>query len=216
LLYTLKTGQAKTEILAMFRSVSMSSKYFLFGLLFTASVSSQNLTPAGRDHVVGRLVITVADYFSEKRAETKYFVKDQSGHTYELRLAREPAGGFRTGMTVTGSGHINGAVVENAEILSDESIQTNPLAISGPELPTVTPIAGVQKTLVYNLNSAASPNNFTNDQLAAAMFAQPGTSVNTIYQANSFGAVSVSGDVVGPYAIDIPNDLRYFNYPIRG
>jgi uncharacterized protein (TIGR03437 family) len=71
-------------------------------------------------------------------------------------------------------------------------------------LPTITPAAGVQSTLIYNLNSAATKNNFTNAQLDSAMFAQTGMTVNTLYQEISFGSVSHVGNAVGPYTIAPP------------
>jgi len=108
-------------------------------------------------------------------------------------------------MIVTGRGRINGKFLEGAEIIAAESTtdvspQSAVSALSG----NVVPVTGVQTTLLYVLRSAATPNNFTTSQINDAMFAQTGTSVNTLYQDNSYGAVTLDGQAVGPYAVNIP------------
>src|ERR1017187_2684453 len=66
------------------------------------------------------------------------------------------------------------------------------------------PGLGRPKDAGYVLQSATTPNHFTNSQLNNIMFAQSGMSVNTLYQENSFGSVSFAGDVIGPFTITVP------------
>jgi len=191
------------------RKASRPWSFFAAFLLLASFCGVLGAAPL--DQVRGSLVITVADYFTENRSETRYFIKDQSqpGRTVEILFATKPPDGLRTGTMVTGRGHINGTSLENAEIMAAEPTREMSPRSTGPRsagmsLPTITPAAGVQSTLIYNLNSAATKNNFTNAQLDSAMFAQTGMTVNTLYQEISFGSVSHVGNAVGPYTIAPP------------
>jgi uncharacterized protein (TIGR03437 family) len=148
------------------------------------------------DQISGTLTIRVADYFKEHRSETQYLVNDAShpGQTYELHFSTAPTAQLQTGMVITGRGHKNGRYLENAEILT-----TKPAATS---LPTIHPVTGVQKTLVYILRSATTQSTFTNSELSTIMFAQTGLSINTLYRQSSFNSVSFDGDVVGPFIVN--------------
>jgi uncharacterized protein (TIGR03437 family) len=178
----------------------------VLAILLVTAFFSRVLVAAPSDQVRGSLVITVADYFAENRSETRYFIEDQSqpGRTYELLFAAKPPDNLRTGMVVTGRGHIHAGSLEGAEIEATESHPSTSSPSTGMSLPAFTPVSGVQKTLVYVLQSATPQNNFSDSQLNDIMFAQSGMSVNTLYRENSFGSVSFAGDVVGPYTITVP------------
>ena len=186
----------------------------LFSILTLAVVTlccSQALIAAPFDQVKGNLIITVADYFTQHRSETSYFIKDQSpaGRTYELHFVTQPKGGLRTGMTVTGRGRINGRFLEGAEITAAESARVvSPQSAVSALTGNIIPVTGVRTTLLYVLQSATTPNTFTNSQINNTMFAQTGPSVNTLYQANSYGSVSFAGTVVGPYTIAVPTSCN--------
>jgi hypothetical protein len=179
-------------------------------ILSVVGTDSRALFAAGPDRVQGTLTIMVADYFTQHRAETKFVVKDQTGRNYELHFAGEPRAGLETGMIVRSSGRISGATLEDADItVLDLGASPRPASSTstGTSLPSITPSSGVQTTLVINLVSGAPgamPANFTNSQLQDRMFATSGLSVNAMYLENSFNSVSFTGDVVGPYSINIP------------
>ncbi len=155
----------------------------------------------------GVLTITVTDFFKEHRAETRYIMKDKTQGSYELHFTSEP-NNLRTGMTLKVQGKVNGSFLESTELLAvKESGRLSPQAsapTSGMSLPVVTPASGVQNVLIYNLQSAANPAMFTNTQLSTGTFSTTGLSVNTLYQQSSFGALSLIGNVEGPFTIIPP------------
>jgi hypothetical protein len=182
-------------------------------VLLAVGACARTLVAAGPDQLNGILKVTVADYFSEGRSETRYFIRESTsaGRTWEVHLANELPTGLRTGMAVIARGRIGGTLLEEAEVVSSEGRSPGSNSKEEASLPQITPITGVQRTLVYVLQTAGNPNNFTNSQIDSAMFAPSGRSVNTFYQENSFGSVSFAGDVVGPYTITDPDTCDELN-----
>jgi hypothetical protein len=188
----------------------MRLHFFSLTILFALELCSEALFAAPPpQEVSGTLTVTIADYFAENRSETRYFINDQTqpGRTYEVQFATQTTDTLTTGMIVRVRGTFNGALLKSAELIATQSAkgivpQPTSSTSTGPGLPSITPVTGVQKTLLYILQSATSQNNFTNSQLHNIMFAQSGLSVTTMYQENSFGAVSFEGDVIGPYTIN--------------
>jgi uncharacterized protein (TIGR03437 family) len=174
--------------------------YFSFILLLMGASCGQ-LAAAGPDEVSGSLLITVADYFAEHRAETKYFVRQlQTGQLYEIHPAEPMRGDLRTGMAVRANGRMNGAFLENANV----SVVPSAVA-AGVSLPAITPSSGDHKTLVYLLVSPTSPKSgLTISLLSSIVFEKNALSVKTLFEENSFGSVSFTGDVAGPYTITSP------------
>jgi uncharacterized protein (TIGR03437 family) len=169
--------------------------WFSCYILFAIPIYAQTV-------ITGTLTITVADYFSEHRSETRYFVEDQSqpGFTVEIHSPSTPVANLRTGMLVTARG---------AEIRPTETARETPSTATS--LPVTTPATGAQKTLVYILQSATTLNNFTSAELQNIMFAPSALSVNSFYQQNSFGSVSFEGDIVGPYTVTVPTTCDTMN-----
>ena len=193
---------------------SVNIKHFVFGLL-VLGICSHALLALATDQVPGKLIITVEDYKAQKSV-TRYFIEDQSrpGNTFEIHFATEPEDNLMTGMIVTGQGQLNGKHLENANIIKSNAAafrKITPMSISSGSpvvtgMPVTTPVANLQTTLVYILQSPNQVNNFSNNQLYNIMFGKTGLSlsVNDFYYQNSFKSVTFDGTVVGPYTIDIP------------
>jgi uncharacterized protein (TIGR03437 family) len=181
-------------------TLAIRAIYFSFILLLMGASCGQ-LAAAGPDEVSGSLLITVADYFAEHRAETKYFVRQlQTGQLYEIHPAEPMRGDLRTGMAVRANGRMNGAFLENANV----SVVPSAVA-AGVSLPAITPSSGDHKTLVYLLVSPTSPKSgLTISLLSSIVFEKNALSVKTLFEENSFGSVSFTGDVAGPYTITSP------------
>jgi uncharacterized protein (TIGR03437 family) len=190
----------------------MFSRFLALGFLLTVSVSSSAVFAMGPDQLEGPLTVVVTDYFKQHKEKTRYYIKDtKRGQSFEVKLAHEPA--LVTGMVIKSTGILSGTILKNADFTVKSSpIKRGMRAMSfGPKdsgaasLPDTTPVTGVQRTLVFLLQSATTPSYFTFNQLTDIMFSTSGQSVNTYYQANSYQAnVSVTGDVVGPYVINVP------------
>jgi uncharacterized protein (TIGR03437 family) len=195
-------------------------------LCFAVAATSFNLAPmafaSGPQEIQGPITVMVADYFKEHRAETKYYIKNLSdSQDYEVNLSSEPLVGLTTGMIVKSSGYLHGKSMMKADVKvisprrrsggsstmsSGSGGATSIASINDTSgFPELTPVSGVQKTLVIMLESATSKNNFTNSRMQEVMFANSGLSINTFYKQNSFGKVSVEGDIVGPYVINVPS-----------
>jgi hypothetical protein len=174
---------------------------FMFSVVANAQDFS-NTVNATNDEVSGALVIAVEDSFIENKSKTHYFINNDArpGVSYEIFFDGEPNLGLQTDMHVKVRGNINGRGLENAQI-----IKANSAFGALAALPILTPVIGVQKTLVVVLETQESASHFTTAQLHNIMFSKTGRSINTLYQAASFGTVSIEGNVIGPFIVSIPD-----------
>jgi hypothetical protein len=192
------------------RRAVMNFRAVMFALLLSTQAFSQEL-PVGTDQISGQLVVTVADYFSEDKSETKYFIKDSNnGEIFEVFLDGEQNQILQTGASVQAHGKLNGHSLEAAQI-TVTSFRPLVTGSTLKNMPLITPVTGVQKTLVVILETSSSASKITNKLLSTLMFSQNSLSVNTYYKENSFSAVSIQGDVVGPYIINAPTTCDWAN-----
>ena len=154
--------------------------------------------------VSGELTVMYADDFANRRAERLYFVNDRSsGRVVQVQFERPPAD-LRTGTVVTLAGRA-----------SDSQLYVLAGQADGLPQPS-TPVSGGVPTVAGAGESTAGQRtlvmvgDFTDvcvgcpiGAIADAVFTDPGgLSVAGLYQDNSLGQVTLSGEVVGPYPID--------------
>lgn len=155
----------------------------------------QSGTPAT---VAGVLTVMYADDFTRKRAELIYTIQDErSGKSFRLRFQSAAPTGLRSGMRITARGR-----AQQSEIYLAASDGTA-ITIQSSALTSTTSSAG-QRTLVMVANFRDVSVSCTMQCITDTMFTNPnGLSVANLYLTNSLGKVSLGGDVVGPYALDV-------------
>lgn len=153
----------------------------------------------------GTVSVSVSDDFAKRRSETVYALRDaKTGHAFTLRLERPPARRLRGGAFVTVSGRAHGADVY---VLADQTqlyAQTDGASASLTSLATTAEAAasGDQRTLVMLVNFADTNLTCTPDAVSDLMFSTTsGISVDAIYRDSSFGSMSVTGSLAGPFTI---------------
>lgn len=106
---------------------------------------------------------------------------------------------------------INGVKIDGNIVLEDGSTDLAAIAAAGgstSDVTTVSPaaalVSGNQKVVVMRIYFSDSTNICTAADLTTRFFTGS-NSVNNYYQDSSFGNVSFSGDVVGPYTIPYPS-----------
>ena len=193
----------------MYYPVRMACWCGVAGLLALSVMSlraAANSSQAGAvTDITGTVEVSVADYFSEKRAETHYHVKDDAGgRPLELFFTKPPPPGLQTGVRVRIHGHILGnyllpEAAAGTKVL-DAKVQ-NGIAIlsAAPKLATTTTD---HKTIVMLVNFTNASISGTVSSISNVFFATSGNSVNLCYQQVTYGAVSWSGKVVGPFTIN--------------
>jgi Gametolysin peptidase M11 len=141
----------------------------------------------------GTLWIGVADDFANQRAEFHYELRTDDGEVLRLRFA-EPPEGLRTGdrIAVHGRARPWAFDVDEVEPLPSREPLSSPL--SREALSTWT--TGAKRVLVILLNFTNDASlNATTVTNAQSLFFGPGSSVARLYNEDSFGLVSMTGDV---------------------
>lgn len=142
--------------------------------------------------VTGELTVLQADDFVNHRSEMIYLLQDVAqGKTFYLRFGQTPPDDLQTGdkVTVHGIGKGN----EIAVAANGQDVQTLSVAQAA--------VSGPQRTIVILLNFLDASLECTPEAVNDLVF-QNATSVNTLYQETSYGNVSFSGDVAGPFTIN--------------
>jgi hypothetical protein len=158
--------------------------------------------------VAGELMVVYADDFANKRAERRYFVRDeQSGLTFRVRFEKDPPAGMRTGSIVRITGRANGtdlyAAGTTAVSFTSAAVETTTATTTETLSATTTSLSGDQRTLVMAVNLNDATLSCSADAIRNTMFTDPsGLSVDGLYRDTSRGLISFSGDVVGPYTIN--------------
>ena len=182
------------------------------GVMVLVTLSSISLRAAaggsqtgGVTDITGTVEVSVADFFSEKRSETHYHVKnDAGGRPLELFFTGKPPPGLQTGARVQIHGRILGnyllpEAAAGAKVL-DAKVQSGITILSvAPKLATSTTD---HKTIVMLVNFTNASISGTVSSISNVFFATSGNSVNLCYQQVTYGAVSWSGKVVGPFTIN--------------
>jgi len=152
--------------------------------------------------VTGALTVLAVDDFENRRADLMHIIRDErTGESFQLRFERSAPAGLSSDAKVRVAGRVRGnelyvaGCCEGSTTSSWSPLDPNPNA---PALAT-----GEQRTLVMLANFRDAAVSCTADAINNAMFADPtGLSVNELYRASSFGRLSFSGQVIGPYALD--------------
>lgn len=153
----------------------------------------QSGTPAV---LTGELTVLYRDDFVNARAELIYTLRDDnSGRSFEIQFQDQPPHAWRTGERVVIRGRAVGAQLYVA--VSDASEARAPASTIRPAT-----ISGEQKTLLIVANFADASVDCSVADIRQLMFDDPdGLCVAGLYRAASLGAVTFSGDVVGPFVI---------------
>jgi hypothetical protein len=147
--------------------------------------------------VNGKLTIVQIDHDpgATQPDEVMYLLEDEETHkTFTLRFEKKAPHHLRSGMKVTARGKSKGQeLLLAADGDSSQSITVN----SAP----AAMVAGDQKTLVIMANLTDASVTCSSDSIRDVMFS-PDASVDGLYREMSHGAVSFTGQVAGPYALN--------------
>jgi hypothetical protein len=125
-----------------------------------------------------------------------YLLEDDETHkTFTLRFGNKAPRHLRSGMKVTVRGKSKG---QELLLAADGDNSQNITVTSAP----AAVVAGDQKTLVIMANLTDASVTCSADSVRDLMFNAPTSSVDGLYRETSYGAVSFSGQVVGPYALN--------------
>jgi hypothetical protein len=163
---------------------------------------------SGRPVIVsGVLTAIYADDFVNHRSSLVHIIRDeQTGKSFQLRFEGEAPNNLRSGASIRIAGRSLGSEIYLAACC--DSATTSTTSASAP----TAPVTGDQRTLVIVANFRdKSVNCLTSDivsDLKGILFdgwtdaGGAHQSTNHLYRETSFGQVSFSGTVVGPYTIN--------------
>src|SRR5262245_12739230 len=125
-----------------------------------------------------------------------YLLEEQGTHKeFTLRFTDKQPARLRSGMVVTARGKAKG---QELLLAADGNNQQSITVNSSPS----SVVAGDQKTLVIVANLADSSVTCSTDSIRNLMFGSPTSSVDGLYRETSYGAISLSGQVAGPYLLN--------------
>lgn len=183
-----------------------SSRLVLFALLalltspFAAIGLAQEDPPV---RVRGRLKAFYADNFATRQCRKYYLLEelDDAGvlttRTFRLRLDKGAPGQLRrlgSGSVVEVRGKVRGSEI----VLASGGDPSGSVEVVEA---ATTVESGDQNTLVMVVNLADKNVDCSLDSIYSLLFG-PSDSVDQVYQATSFGQLSFSGDLVGPYTLE--------------
>jgi hypothetical protein len=154
--------------------------------------------------VIGTVTVIQADDFVRRESRLIHTIRDErTRESFHLRFEGEAPSNLRTGTRLQVSGRRYAPGLLGPELLiagccdGATSASVAPRSTDPASLP-----AGDQRTLVMLANFSDASVSCSADAVNNAVFADPaGQSMNGLYQASSFGRVSFSGQVVGPYTL---------------
>jgi len=155
--------------------------------------------------VTGELTVLYMDDFDNKRAELQYFIEGkQSKKKYKLQFKDTPPGHLRTGTEVQIRGKAKGKEI----VLAADGVDSS----SSSAAPSVPAVTGEQRTLVMVANFTNATVSCPTSDISDLMFTDSlDQSIDDLYQETSFGAISLSGQVAGPYNINYTKDECEFS-----
>lgn len=143
----------------------------------------------------GPLEVRVADDFANQRAEIYYYFEDQkTGQRYRLNFANTVPPALRSERV-----RVRGVAVSDEIVVGTTSDGAADIEIIG------TPerlVSGNQPTIVMIINFTNATVSSSVATISNLVFATVGQSMNTCYLESSYGNVSWSGKVVGPYTLN--------------
>jgi hypothetical protein len=148
--------------------------------------------------VRGVLTTVFGDDFDRGRSELHHFIRDErTGAMLGLRFEGGTPGELRSGARVTARGRVHESTLYVAA--SDGTGMT----IQGA-MTTVSQTTTGHRTIVIVANFRDANVTCSVQSITDMMFTDPnGRSVAALYRECSLGQVMLSGDVVGPYALDV-------------
>lgn len=133
---------------------------------------------------------------AREHGELMYLLEDEETHkTFTLRFGNKVPHHLRSGMKITARGKSKGQeLLLAADGDGSQGINVN----SSPS----SVIAGEQKTLVIVANLVDASVTCSADSIRDLMFGGPTSSIDSLYRETSHGAISFSGQIVGPYMLN--------------
>ncbi len=162
----------------------------------------ENMWQSGEPMTVTGLVTTVqSDDFANKRSEQVHTIRDRrTGKSFTLRFDGQGPTGFRSGAIATVKGRAHGSEIY---LQSDQTSPTGTASSTGQPVVALTADTGDQRTLVILTNFTDRAVSCSPTDVNNLMFNDPvNGSTDALYRESSFGQVSFSGNVVGPYTIN--------------
>lgn len=150
------------------------------------------IASAAPREATGVLEIIRSDDFANGRSELSYvLVEDGSGR----RIALRPSGGLPEDLTTGSRVRVRGSADGDAIVLADDGPQPGITALA----PAAAPAN--HRTIVMLLTFADAPLQCTAPAVESLMFSTTERSVDGAFRESSYGAVSLPGEVVGPFLI---------------
>jgi hypothetical protein len=167
-------------------------RWLILALLAVAMVARADHYEDGENvDTTGTLEVIRVDDFSNRRSEVFYYLVLSSGDRVPLNFDHVPEN-VQTGsrVRVRGVGYNKGLYVAAA---NGGGMQVVTAA--------ATAVSGTQPTIVMLVNLLDASVSCSVGGVSNMMFSPVGTSVDGLYRDTSYGNVSFSGDVVGPFTI---------------
>jgi len=165
----------------------------------TVQVSFADTADEGNLTVNGKLKIVQIDNEpgAAEHGALMYLLEDDETHkTFTLNFGNKRAPGhLRSGMKITARGKSKGQEL----LLAADGDGSQSITVTSAPAPMV---AGDQKTLVIVANLADASVSCSAESLRNVIFDSQTSSVDALYRETSHGAISFSGQVVGPYALN--------------
>lgn len=148
--------------------------------------------------ITGKLKIVQIDNEpdAEEHGTTLYLLEDQETRkTFTLRFAKKAPQHLRSGMTVTARGTAKGKEL----LLAADGVNQQSITVATSP---ATVVSGEQKALVIVANLTDASVACSIDSIRDLMFNGLTSSVDGLYRETSYSAISFTGQVVGPYALN--------------
>ncbi|HMB74584.1 MAG TPA: hypothetical protein VKQ06_13505, partial [Gammaproteobacteria bacterium] len=179
-------------------SVAGVMKRVTSALLATALAASATYAQPPADavpmSVTGRAVLTYLDEFETGNSQLRYAIEQQqTRRRFRLNFEGEPPANLRSGQPITVNGRGKGRNI----YLAADGMQTPNAPVALAQVAN-----GEQDTLVMVANFTDVSVSCSVPEVQALMFTDANSqSVDDLYQEMSYGNVSLTGDVAGPYEI---------------
>ncbi len=157
--------------------------------------------------VEGTLDVLIADDFERNRSETLYALTEaRSGQVFKLAFEGPPPADLRTGMRV----RARGRTLDGQLVVAEGSGEAALRAEGAFQVLEAPPLAAQALVAVDNHTVLAIIVNLTDASVTASsssinsrLFSTTSDSVKGFYEECSYGAITFSGKVVGPYKINM-------------
>ncbi|HET7064759.1 MAG TPA: NEW3 domain-containing protein [Rudaea sp.] len=158
----------------------------------------------------GTVAEVVLDDLANHASRVEYHLEDEQSHRHAtLRFDGAPPEGLRTGtrLSVSGVADGGGSILLSAGSASVQTTQSTPLTMqtaTTQSTASATVVSGVQNTIVIIANFTNAAVTSTPSQIQNIMFSDPaGHSIDALFRETSFGNVGFSGQVAGPFVINV-------------